>query len=165
LEGGKALAQLPREAVGAHPCRDCSQLVQLEIYALTAIREPWWDDSRNWNTTTEECKLFRRDRQGRRSEGVALCVRGWIGCEELPVRLAHLGVCLISTYADLQCVFCDVLSSKTHFGISSKPREMLASELQRFVQELPSTSEVKRFHSQVDGVLERRLRLISIFSA
>jgi len=80
------LAQLSREAVGAQHCRHCRQLAQLEIYALTVIREPQWDVSCNWNTTTEDCKLFRRDRQDRRAEGFALCVRGWIGCKRLPLK-------------------------------------------------------------------------------
>ena len=30
--------------------------------------------------------FFRRDRQGRKGEGVALYLKEWIGCEELPLR-------------------------------------------------------------------------------
>ena len=60
-------------------------MVHLESYDLVAIMEAWWDDSRNWNTTTEGYWLFRRDRQGRKGVGVAFYVKEWIDCEELPL--------------------------------------------------------------------------------
>lgn len=46
--------------------------VHLENYDLAAITEIWWDDSHNWNTTTEGYKLFSTDRQGGRGGGVAM---------------------------------------------------------------------------------------------
>lgn len=48
-------------------------IVQLENYDLITIAE-MWDDSLNWNTTIEVCKLFRRDRQGKSSGWVVLYV-------------------------------------------------------------------------------------------
>ena len=36
--------------------------VQLENSDLVTIMETWWDDSCDWNTMTEGCELFRRDR-------------------------------------------------------------------------------------------------------
>lgn len=41
-------------------------VVHLENFDLIAILETWWDDSYNWNTTTEGYVPFRMDRQGRR---------------------------------------------------------------------------------------------------
>ena len=48
-------------------------LVQLGKYDLIGITETWWDESHNWNTLIEDFRLSRRDRQGRRGGGVALC--------------------------------------------------------------------------------------------
>ena len=56
---------------------------------LTAIMETWWDESHDWNTSTEDYRLFRRDRQGRRGGRVALYVRKWIDCEELCLTDSH----------------------------------------------------------------------------
>ena len=39
--------------------------------------------------TTEGCKIFRRDRQGKRSGWVVLYVKNWIASEELPLRNNH----------------------------------------------------------------------------
>lgn len=63
--------------------------VQLENCDLIAIMETWKDGSHSWNASTEGYKLFRRDRQGRRGRGVALCVRKGIDCKELPLRKGH----------------------------------------------------------------------------
>ncbi|RMC15084.1 hypothetical protein DUI87_07264 [Hirundo rustica rustica] len=35
----------------------------------------WWDDSHGWSSALSGYKLFRRDRQGRRGGGVALCIK------------------------------------------------------------------------------------------
>ena len=51
-------------------------VAQLEKYDQIAIMETWWDKSHDWNTIIEGFRLFKRDRQGRRGRGVALCVRG-----------------------------------------------------------------------------------------
>ena len=56
---------------------------------LTAIMETWWDESHDWNTSTEDYRLFRRDRQGRRGGRVALYVRKWIDCKELYLKNSH----------------------------------------------------------------------------
>ena len=48
-------------------------VAQLGKCDLIAITEPWWDKSHNRNTLIEDCRLFIRDRQGRRGGGVALC--------------------------------------------------------------------------------------------
>lgn len=37
----------------------------------------------------EGYRLFRRDRQGRKGEEVALYVRKWLGCEELCLGNSH----------------------------------------------------------------------------
>jgi len=34
-------------------------------------------------------RLFRRDRRGRRGEDVALYIKKWIDCEELPLKDGH----------------------------------------------------------------------------
>ncbi|GAB0203330.1 hypothetical protein GRJ2_002798600 [Grus japonensis] len=58
-------------------------IVQLENYDIVAITETQWDDSHNWSAAMDGYKLFRRDRQGRRGDGVALYVREYIDCLEL----------------------------------------------------------------------------------
>jgi len=62
------------------------ETVHMKYCDLIAIMETWWDYLQNWNITIEDYKLFRSDRQGRRSERDALCVTKWINCEELPLR-------------------------------------------------------------------------------
>lgn len=37
--------------------------------------EPWWDDSGSWIAATGGYELYRRDSQGERGGGVALCTR------------------------------------------------------------------------------------------
>ncbi|GAB0203473.1 hypothetical protein GRJ2_002812900 [Grus japonensis] len=57
-------------------------IVQWENYDIVAIMETRWDDLHNWSAAMDGYKLFRRDRQGRRGGGVALCV-GCFDCLEL----------------------------------------------------------------------------------
>ena len=47
-------------------------IVQLANHDLVAIPETWWDRSHDWSAALDGCKYFRRDRQGRRGEGVTL---------------------------------------------------------------------------------------------
>jgi len=42
--------------------------------------ETWWDDSHNWSAAVDGYELFKRDRQGRRGNGVALYVRECFDC-------------------------------------------------------------------------------------
>ncbi|PKU42645.1 mitochondrial fission process protein 1 [Limosa lapponica baueri] len=58
-------------------------IVQQESYDVVAIMETWWDDLHDWSAAMDGYKLFRRDRQGRRGEGVALYVRESYECQEL----------------------------------------------------------------------------------
>ncbi|KAJ7409116.1 hypothetical protein BTVI_57818 [Pitangus sulphuratus] len=60
-------------------------IVQQESYDVVTITETWWDDSHDWSAAMGGCKLFRRDRQGRRSGGVALYVRESLDSVELEV--------------------------------------------------------------------------------
>ena len=48
-------------------------MVQLVKYDQIAITVTWWDESHDWNTLTEDYRLFRRDRQGRGGGGYPLC--------------------------------------------------------------------------------------------
>lgn len=50
---------------------------QLKNCDLIAIMETWQDKSHSWNTITEGYKLFRKDRQGRKSREVALNVKNF----------------------------------------------------------------------------------------
>ena len=50
-------------------------MMQHENCDIVAITETWWDASHDWSAAIDGYKLFRRDRQGRRDGGVALCVR------------------------------------------------------------------------------------------
>lgn len=52
-------------------------VLQLGNYHLISITEMCWVHSYNWNTMTEGDRLSRKDRQGRRGRGVALCVKRW----------------------------------------------------------------------------------------
>lgn len=64
-------------------------MVQLENCDIIAITEIQWDESHNWSTTVKAYKLFRRDMQGRRGRGVALCTEKWIDCNELCLINSH----------------------------------------------------------------------------
>jgi len=48
-------------------------VTQQDSYDLIAITATWWDDSHDWRIATDSYKRFRRDRQGKRGGGVALC--------------------------------------------------------------------------------------------
>ena len=62
---------------------DCVQPQGHDLYAIT---EMWWDSSHEWNAAMESYVLFRKDRLGKRGEGVVLQVRDQLECIEL-----HLG--------------------------------------------------------------------------
>ncbi|KAK4810110.1 hypothetical protein QYF61_009505 [Mycteria americana] len=47
-------------------------IVQQDSYDLATITDTWWDDSHDWSAAMDGCKLFRRDRQGRRG------ARNWL---------------------------------------------------------------------------------------
>jgi len=51
--------------------------------------ETWWAESHDWNTLTEDYRLFRREGQGKRGGRVGLYVRNWIDCEDLYLRNSH----------------------------------------------------------------------------
>jgi len=55
---------------------------------LVAIKE-MWNELHSWSTVIKACKLFRRNTGGWRGRGVALCVKKWIDCRELPSRNSH----------------------------------------------------------------------------
>ncbi|PKU40561.1 adaptin ear-binding coat-associated protein 1 [Limosa lapponica baueri] len=58
-------------------------IVQPENYDTVAITETWWEDLHNWSAAINGYQLFRRDRQGRRGGGVAVCVRDIFECLEV----------------------------------------------------------------------------------
>lgn len=66
-------------------------MMQLEAYDLIVITV-MWDDIHDWSMMIEGSKVFRRDRQGKRSGGVALYVKSWTECEELHLRNSHAQV-------------------------------------------------------------------------
>ena len=49
-------------------------IVREANYDLVAIMETWWDCYHSWSVAVDGYKIFRRDMQGRRGGGVALCV-------------------------------------------------------------------------------------------
>jgi len=55
-------------------------IVQQENYDTVAIMETWQDDSHNGNAAMNGYKLFSRDKQGRRGDGVALHFRECSDC-------------------------------------------------------------------------------------
>jgi len=62
---------------------DLEDIVQQHSYDFVAITETWWDYSHDWSAAMDGYKLFRRDRGGKRSTGVALYVRDCFDCIEL----------------------------------------------------------------------------------
>ncbi|KAJ7416490.1 rna-directed dna polymerase from mobile element jockey-like [Willisornis vidua] len=58
---------------------------QQESYDVVAITEMWWDESHDWSAAMGRYKVFRKDRQSRRGEGVALHVRESLVSVELEV--------------------------------------------------------------------------------
>ena len=62
-------------------------IVQQASYDLVAITETWWDHSHDWSAAMDGYKLFRKDRQGRRGTGVALCVKECFEVTELMTGL------------------------------------------------------------------------------
>ena len=44
-------------------------------YDLVAITETWWEHSHDWSAAMDGYKLFRKDRQGRRGNGMTLYIR------------------------------------------------------------------------------------------
>lgn len=66
--------------------KELEATVQLEIYDLIATTAPWWDESHSWNIAVEGCKLYGRDRQGKKGGGIVPYVKKWVDCEEFPLR-------------------------------------------------------------------------------
>jgi len=61
----------------------------LESYDLTALTETQWDESHDWSVAIEGYRLFRRDRWGKRGEGLAPYIKKPIQCEELSLKNSH----------------------------------------------------------------------------
>ncbi|PKU38834.1 hypothetical protein llap_10858 [Limosa lapponica baueri] len=59
----------------------------LQGYELTGIKVTWWEGSYDWGFGMEGYRHFRKDRKGRRGEGVAFYANGQSECLEL-----HLGM-------------------------------------------------------------------------
>jgi len=59
----------------------------LRGYNIIGITEKWRDSSYDWSIGMGGYRLCRKDRQGRRGEGVALYVKDQLECREL-----HLGL-------------------------------------------------------------------------
>jgi len=65
---------------------------QMENYDLIAIKETWWDESRDWRAMIDSYKPFRRDRQGRRGGDVALYAKNGIDCTEPSLKNTNVQV-------------------------------------------------------------------------
>ncbi|KAJ7417795.1 mitochondrial fission process protein 1 [Willisornis vidua] len=51
---------------------------------ITGISKTWWDGMPyDWNALVDGYRLFRRDGQGRRGRGVALCITEGLDCMQL----------------------------------------------------------------------------------
>ncbi|PKU27536.1 rna-directed dna polymerase from mobile element jockey-like [Limosa lapponica baueri] len=75
--GVTSIAQLKCIYTNAHSMGnkqdELEAIVQQDSYDVVAITETWWVDYHDdWHAAMNGYKLFRRDRQGRRGEGVAL---------------------------------------------------------------------------------------------
>jgi len=58
-------------------------IVRQTKYDLVAITQTWWDRSHSWSAAMDGYKLFRKDRQRRRGDGVALYVSEYFDAVEL----------------------------------------------------------------------------------
>ena len=56
--------------------------MQLQGCDLVGTMELWRDSSHDWNAAMDGYMLFRKDRLGRKGDGVALYVRGQLECLE-----------------------------------------------------------------------------------
>lgn len=54
---------------------DQEATVLLKSYNLITVTETWWEGLQNSCAATNDQKLFLRDRQGRKEQAVALCVK------------------------------------------------------------------------------------------
>ncbi|TRZ20739.1 hypothetical protein HGM15179_006364 [Zosterops borbonicus] len=63
------------QAAMANKQEELEVMVQQQSYDVVTITEMWWDDSHTWSTALDGYRLFRRDRKGRKAEGVALYIR------------------------------------------------------------------------------------------
>ena len=72
-------AQLQCVYISAHSMgnkqEELEAIVRQASYDLVAIMEMWWDHSHDWSAAVNGYKLFRKDRQRRRGDSVALYVR------------------------------------------------------------------------------------------
>ena len=70
----------------ANKQEELEAIVQQANYGLVAIMETWWDCSHYWNAAMYYYRLIKKDRQGRRGDGVALYVRECSDFAELEVE-------------------------------------------------------------------------------
>jgi len=61
-------------------------------YDTIGITEVWWGNSYDWSIGMGVYRLFRKDRQGRRGGGAAVCVKNQLECMELHLGLESLWV-------------------------------------------------------------------------
>lgn len=54
---------------------DLETIVWQANYELVAVMETWWNCSHDCSAVMNGYKLFRKDRQGRRSDGVAFYIK------------------------------------------------------------------------------------------
>jgi len=64
-------------------------IVLQESYDLIAFTETWWDKSHDWSMVVDGCRLFRRERWGKRGGGVSHYIKKSIQCEELSLKNNH----------------------------------------------------------------------------
>jgi len=82
--GVRLTAQLKCIYTNAHSMSNKQEELEAAVQQdLVIVTEIWWDDSHDWSAAMGGYKLFRKDRQGKRSGGVALCVRDCFDCIEL----------------------------------------------------------------------------------
>lgn len=67
--------------LSTHACRmsnkqeELEATVQLANYNQITITKTWWNESHEWSTSTDGCKMLQRDPQRRSGETAALCVK------------------------------------------------------------------------------------------
>lgn len=95
LDGSSEKVMLPKtwlKCLSINACslrnkqKELQPTVQLENCEPTEIIEMWWDDSHDQNMMIE---VGKKDRKGKRGRGVALYLKRYIECKELPLRNSH----------------------------------------------------------------------------
>ncbi|RMC15922.1 hypothetical protein DUI87_08128 [Hirundo rustica rustica] len=85
----------PLKCIHTNACGTGNKQEELEATGQQencGLVEAWWDDLHNWDAAMDSCKIFRRDKQGRKIGKVALNFRSVMIVQNLMMVLIELSV-------------------------------------------------------------------------